>query len=236
MKEFSSQRSGRARGSRSVQAQNYARPPLRIRKTPWNMAKQPTKPEPAGSMIQLKVTLGGSRPSIWRRLLVPADIKLSKLHAVLQIGMGWEESHLHSFRHEDMTYEPVAHQKLGGGLFAPEENQDEAKVRLVDLLDSEGDWLIYEYDFGDGWQHEIRVEKIVPVGLAGAHRAICLAGARACPPEDCGGLPGYDRLLKIIANPKHPEHGETLEWLGDSFDPAAFDAARVDAALLKLKL
>jgi hypothetical protein len=74
------------------------------------------------------------------------------------------------------------------------------------------------------------------VGAAGARKAICLAGARACPPEDCGGLPGYDRLLKIIASPKHPEHRDTIEWLGERFDPEAFDAARVDAALLKLKV
>ena len=200
------------------------------------MAKHPIKTDPAGTLMQLKVTLAGSRPSIWRRLLVPSDIKLSKLHNVLQISMGWEDDHLHSFRHEDMTYEAAAHRKMGGGLFAPDENQDEAKVGLVDLLASEGDWLVYEYDFGDGWEHEVRVEKIVPVGAAGARKAICLAGARACPPEDCGGLPGYDRLLKIIASPKHPEHRDTIEWLGERFDPEAFDAARVDAALLKLKV
>ncbi|MFA5265396.1 MAG: plasmid pRiA4b ORF-3 family protein [Opitutaceae bacterium] len=200
------------------------------------MAKHPIKPESAGTLMQLKVTLCGSRPSIWRRLLVPADIKLSKLHAVLQTSMGWEESHLHVFRHEDKTYEPAAHRQLGGGFFVPDENQDEAKVRLADLLHAKGDWLVYEYDFGDGWEHEVRVEKIVPVGSSNAHRAVCLAGARACPPEDCGGLPGYDHLLKIIANPKHSEHHETLEWLGGTFAPEAFDAARVDASLLKLKL
>jgi hypothetical protein len=199
------------------------------------MANHPVKPNPADALMQLKVTLRGSRPAIWRRLLVPAEIKLSKLHAVLQTSMGWEESHLHSFRYEHMTYEPKASRKLGGGLFE-RETQDEAKVRLVDLLNGEGDRLVYEYDFGDGWEHEVRVEKIVPVGSGGVRRAICLAGERACPPEDCGGLPGYDHLLEVMANPKHPERGEMLEWLGEAFDPEAFDAARVDAALLKLKL
>jgi hypothetical protein len=96
--------------------------------------------------------------------------------------------------------------------------------------------MLYEYDFGDSWAHEVRVEKILPADPSSARRAVCLGGARACPPEDCGGIPGYDHLLKVIANPRHPEHGETLEWLGGRFDPAAFDAARVDAALLKLKL
>ena len=136
--------------------------------------------------------------------------------------MGWEDDHLHSFRHEDMTYESAAHRKMGGGLFAPDENQDEAKVGLVDLLASEGDWLVYEYDFGDGWEHEGDDETYFDLF--------------SCPPEDCGGLPGYDRLLKIIASPKHPEHRDTIEWLGERFDPEAFDAARVDAALLKLKV
>ena len=127
------------------------------------MAKHPIKPEPAGTLLQLKVTLVGSRPSIWRRLLVPAEIKLSKLHTVLQISMGWEDCHLHSFHHEDTTYEPAAHRKMGGSLFVPDENQDEAKVALAYLLQAEGDRLVYEYDFGDGWAHEVRMEKIVPV-------------------------------------------------------------------------
>src|ERR1035438_2680121 len=187
-------------------------------KTP-GMAKHPIKPDPA-ALMQLKVTLAGTRPAIWRRLLVPADITLAKLHAVLQTSMGWEECHLHCFRHEDATYEPKAHRKLGG-FFVPEENQDEAKVRLVDLLNAEGDWLAYEYDFGDGWEHEVRGEKIVPVRLGGARRGICVAGERACPPEDCGGLPGFDHLLKVMANRKHPEHREMLEWLGERFDPEA---------------
>lgn len=202
-------------------------------KTP-GVAKHPIKPDPAASM-QLKVTLAGTRPAIWRRLLVPADITLSTLHAVLQTSMGWEECHLHCFRHEDATYEPKAHRKLGG-FFVPEENQDEAKIRLADLLNAEGDWLAYEYDFGDGWEHEVRVEKIVPVGPGGARRAICLAGERACPPEGCGGLPGFDHPLKVMANRKHPEHQEMRDWLGERFDPEAFHAVRIDSALLKLKI
>jgi hypothetical protein len=183
-------------------------------------------------MMQLKVTLWGSRPVIWRRLLVPAEIKLSKLHVVLQMSMGWEESHLHCFRYEHLTFAPKASRQLGD----PDESQDEAKVRLSDVLHREKDWLLYEYDFGDSWEHEVRVEKILPAPPAGARKAACLGGTRACPPEDCGGIHGYERLLKILANPKHPEHDETLEWIGESPDPATFDSARVDAALRKLKL
>jgi len=144
-------------------------------------------------------------------------------------------SHLHCFRHEGATYEPKAPSRLGG-FFAREKKHNEAKVRLVDLLAAEGDWLIYEYDFGDSWEHEIRVEKLVPVGAGGARKAICLAGERACPPEDCGGQPGYDHLLKVMANRKHPEYRDMLDWLGERFDPEAFDLARVDAELNKLKV
>jgi hypothetical protein len=200
------------------------------------MAKSSIKANPSGTLLHLKVTLDGSRPAIWRRLLVPSDIKLSKLHDVLQISMGWDDGHLHCFRYEHMTYEPAASRQMEGGVFDPDETQDEAKVRLIDVLNRENDWMHYEYDFGDSWEHEVRVEKIVPAGPGDARRAACLAGARACPPEDCGGIPGYERLLKVIANPKHPEHGETLEWLGERFDPAAFDPARIDAALGDLKV
>jgi len=124
-----------------------------------------------------------------------------------------------------LTFAPKASRQLGD----PDESQDEAKVRLSDVLHRERDWLLYEYDFGDSWEHEVRVEKILPAPPVGVRKAACLGGARACPPEDCGGIPGYERLLKILANPKHPEHDETLEWIGESPDPATFDSARVDA-------
>ena len=199
------------------------------------MAKRSIKPDPAGTLMQLKVTLEG-RPSIWRRLLVPADIKLSKLHAVLQISMGWEESHLHCFRYEHMTYESAASREMEGGVFDPDDTQDEAKVRLIDVVHREKDWMLYEYDFGDSWEHEVRVEKILPTE-PGCVRRVRLPGR--CPRLSARGLRrqhGYAHLLKVLANPTHPEHGETLEWLGERFDPAAFDAAQVDAVLLKLKL
>jgi hypothetical protein len=210
-------------------------PPACAGKLRRNMAPPPPKPDPADTLLQLLVTLGGSRPAIWRRLLVPADLKLSGLHTVLQTAMGWEESHLHCFRHAGTTYEPKAERQLGD-FFLPKRSKDETKVRLADLLRVEGDWLVYEYDFGDSWEHEVRVEKILPAPPGSARHASCQAGERACPPEDCGGLPGFEHLLKVMANRKHSEHREMLDWLGERFDPKNFNAARVNAVLLKLKL
>lgn len=199
------------------------------------MAKRPIQAPATNTLLQLKVTLEGSRPSIWRSLLVPADIKLSNLHAVLQTSMGWEQCHLHCFHHGGLTYEP----KTGGkpGIFSfLERSRDEAKVSLVELVNAQDEYLVYEYDFGDCWQHEILVEKVMPIGDGGVRRARCLAGERACPPEDCGGLPGFDHLLEVMANRKHPEYRDMLDWLGERFDPKAFDAARVDKELLEIRL
>jgi len=196
------------------------------------MATHPKQPD---RRLQLLVTLGGTRPAIWRRVLVPAEIKLSNLHPVLQTSMGWEQSHLHCFRHAHQTYEPKADRTLGDFLRL-KRSQDEDKVRLVELLPAEGDRLIYTYDFGDGWEHEVRVEKILPAVPGGARQAICLAGKRACPPEDCGGPPGFEHLLAVMANRKHAEYREMLEWLGERFDPTAFDLAEVNASLRELKI
>jgi len=210
-------------------------PPACAGKLRRNMATKPKKTDPADTLLQLQVTLAESRPAIWRRLLVPAKINLSQLHAVLQTAMGWEECHLHCFRHAGRTYEP----KAEGGLvdfFLPKRTKDETKVRLADLLTAEGDGLVYEYDFGDSWEHHVLLEKILPAPPGGARQAICQAGERACPPEDCGGLPGFEHLLSVMANRKHPEYREMLDWLGERFDPKAFNAALVNAELLQLKL
>lgn len=174
------------------------------------------------AIYQLKITLKDIRPPVWRRIQVPADIKLGKLHRIIQDAMGWTDSHLHAFRIGNETY----------GVPDPDFEDDmrsERNIRL-DSLVSEGGRLVYEYDFGDDWQHEILVEKAL-ASEPGARYPRCLAGKRACPPEDCGGVGGYENLLEIIANPKHEEYKETLEWLGGEFDPEAFDPHDVDKLL-----
>ena len=130
-------------------------------------------------VYQLKVTLKDSSPRIWRRILVSGDASLAKLHRILQVAMGWSNSHLHLFMiHRKQYSAPDEERELD---FA-----DERKVKLTDLLGPK-DRFIYEYDFGDGWLHEILVEKIVP-REEGTRYPVCAAGARACPPEDCGGI------------------------------------------------
>ena len=179
-------------------------------------------------IYQIKVSLNGVIPPIWRRLLVPGAISLKELHDVLQVAVGWTDSHLHQF---------VA----GGTLYGRPDPGfgrgcvNEKGVRLDAVLQAEKDAMIYEYDFGDGWQHKVVLEKILGSALDGVAPS-CAAGARACPPEDCGGVRGYANLLKIISDSSHPEHDEMLEWLGDRFEPERFDIAEANRKLARMKL
>jgi len=173
-------------------------------------------------IYQIKITLKHSRPPIWRRIQVTGDTKLGKLHRILQVAMGWTDSHLHAFRAGDMDYgEPDPE--------FPGDMKNERNVRL-DRIADEGDTLIYEYDFGDGWEHELKVEKVMPAA-PGARYPICLAGKRACPPEDCGGIGGYEHLLDVLGNPDDEEHADMQDWLGGELDPEAFDLKEVNDVL-----
>jgi Plasmid pRiA4b ORF-3-like protein len=168
--------------------------------------------------FELDVTLLDVEPRIWRRVVVPESISLRDLHNVLQVALGWDNTHLYQFAIDDVDYGEV-------------EDMDElgdVRTKLVDLV-TPGATFRYDYDFGDGWEHEVRVLRTTAAD--GPH---CLDGARACPPEDCGGPPGYERLLEVLAEPTHPEHDELAEWIGRSVDPEAFDRAAVDAALRSL--
>lgn len=200
----------------------------------YPMAKARAKLDPARVQLQLKVSLLDIRPPIWRRLLVPATIKLPKLHDVLQLTFGWTNSHLHAFRLEEESYQAVYPDDWGADFFGMSKPRDEKKVRLCDLLHAKDDWLIYEYDFGDGWEHEVLVEKLLP-GVTDKV-VTCLDGARAGPPEDCGSIPGYENLVEAMADPKHPEREELLEWLGEPYDPEAFSLDTLNKQLTRLKI
>lgn len=169
-------------------------------------------------IYQFKVTLEGIRPLIWRRFQVAGDTTLSRLHLILQVIMGWENYHLHQFRIE------------GSDSGIGSETLDDPKGTLRELIPSEKKRFTYEYDFGDGWEHEILVEKILPREPRGRY-PVCVAGKRACPPEDCGGIWGYPEFLKAIRSRRHPEHREMLEWIGGSFDPEAFDPKEINRGL-----
>ena len=181
------------------------------------------------SIYQLKVSLKGSKPPIWRRLLVSSDIKLDTLHLALQISMGWTNSHLHQFISQDQTFYGIKDDDFDMGGF---EMQDENTVRLSHILKTEMDSLIYEYDFGDSWTHKIVLEKILPFDTD-KKLPYCVTGKRACPPEDCGGIWGYENLLAILEAPEHDEHEEMLEWLGGEFDPSYLSRREINQSLLE---
>ena len=176
-------------------------------------------------IYQLKVTLQGSRPPIWRRFQVTDDLTFFQLHGVLQKVMGWYDCHLHLF---DLNgWQITDAQTLAEGW---NDGEDEQKTKLKKYLKQEGQKFLYEYDFGDSWEHQLLLEKILPV-KPDVHYPRCLKGKRACPPEDCGGVWGYDSLLEILADKQHPEHATYSEWMDGEFDPEEFDLEEVNKRL-----
>lgn len=175
---------------------------------------------------QLKISLEGSKPPIWRRLLVPGDITLDRLHRSIQIAMGWSDYHLHQFITKDREFYGIRDDELDFNV------KDESLFQLNDLLKSEKDSLIYEYDFGDSWALKVVVEKILPAD-PDEKLPYCVTGKRACPPEDCGGIWGYANLLAILDNPEHEQYEEMREWVGDEFDPAALNRREINRLLIE---
>ncbi|MBA3442179.1 MAG: plasmid pRiA4b ORF-3 family protein [Pyrinomonadaceae bacterium] len=187
----------------------------------------PTRKSPTDiSIYQMKITLRGSKPPIWRRVEVRSDTTLHNLHWIIQTAMGWTNSHLHQFI--------VGQQYYSQPDFGIDEHgvdvKNERAIKLGQIASRAKAKFIYEYDFGDGWEHEVVVEKIL-TAEAGMHYPKCLTGKRACPPEDCGGVWGYAGFLEAIKDPEHPEHEDMLEWVGGSFDPEAFDIEEVNQEL-----
>jgi hypothetical protein len=181
---------------------------------------------PGSAFELLRVALRGVEPPIWRRFRVPAELSLPALHRVLQRVMGWRNAHLHEF--------------VAGGISfsdpAEEDNYDpidERRLRLSQLIRRPGDRITYVYDFGDGWLHDLMLERVVhepPVRSS----VVCLAGARACPPEDCGGIGGYAAFLAAIGDPTDDRHDELRDWIGGHFDSEHFDLGAVNRALARL--
>ncbi len=166
---------------------------------------------------QLKVTLEGARPPIWRRILVPGDLNLSQLHKVIQLCMGWTDSHLHQFLIDRTMYSLPDEDDL----LLPKKPKNEAKFTLQALDAKTRGGFQYIYDFGDDWLHRITVEKVHEPGQ-GKPFPVLVAGRRACPPEDIGGIHGYHHLLEILADPDSAEYREHRDWLGEDFDPDRF--------------
>lgn len=183
----------------------------------------------APEILQLRIELLYFKPAIWRRLWVPATITLPKLHQVFQATMGWENYHLHEFEITGERY----------GIPDPEFDRDsdlrsQARVRLGKIL-GDAKSFQYTYDFGDNWQHRVKVEKWLPPDPDITYCAMCIDGANACPPEDVGSTSGYEDYLDALTNPRHPEHADMLSWRGP-FDPAHFDLAQVNLELMKIRI
>ena len=176
-----------------------------------------------GSIYRFRVTLKGSDPLIWRRFQVP-DLTLGELHDVLQVVMGWQDSHMHQFIVNGTYYGVVMSDDL-----APDV-EDEDGIRLGRVFTGrKKPHIVYEYDFGDNWEHEIVLEP-----EPGFKYPRCVEGARACPPENCGGIGIYAGFVDAITDPKHPDHRDMKEWIGGKFDPEKFSVVEVNKGLRKV--
>ena len=186
------------------------------------MSKSPHKPQ----NIRMHIKLAHIEPPIWRRILVPADITLAQLHEAIQSVMGWTRSHLHEFRIDETKYGIPDEISWDSS----DRVRPEGDVFLHDVLNHAEQTFTYVYDFGDDWHHELVVEEILETE-SDQRGAYCLGGERNCPPEDVGGPFFYPEFLRAIADPSHEDHEHFSEWVGDDFDPEAFDAVSVNEGL-----
>lgn len=177
--------------------------------------------------IELKITLNKTEPPIWRRVLVPSSVNFFDLHHIIQISMGWKNSHLFEFRVGDYRIGYIDPNE------AFEDIADASQIALDLLLMKEGIAFTYLYDFGDGWQHTVKVEKISKE--EGKGYPTCVDGELACPPEDSGGIHGYYANLEILKDEKHPEYSSLRQWLGREYDPEKFNIDKVNKELPKFK-
>ncbi len=173
---------------------------------------------------ELNIELKDIKPRIWRSFLVDSDITLPKLHKVIQTIMGWSNSHLHQFVKDDIIFSLPDEEGFM-------ESINYINIRLCEVLKTVGDSIIYEYDFGDDWEHELKLIK--KRDDIDSKHPLCINGERNCPPEDCGGVPGYEDLLKALKNPNKKNYKEIIEWIGDSYDPEIFDIQNINKLLKK---
>ena len=177
------------------------------------------------NIYQIQIALTRSEPFIWRRLLIPSNLLLPDLHLIIQVSMGWENDHLYQF--------------IKGKIFySPEDDTGDVEyenIKISDLLKKEKEKIVYEYDFGDSWEHDVILEKILTDDKE-LKSSVCLEGKMACPPEDCGGIWGYSDMLEILKHQDHEDYENIMEWLGGEFDPGHFDKDSVNKILKKFKI
>lgn len=175
---------------------------------------------------ELRIELDGIKPPIWRSVAVPSGITLDRLHDVIQIAMGWLDCHAHLF---DFRGRRFSEDPAEGGV----DDQDEAQIRLCDVIQEEGERFVYTYDFGDDWRHSVTLTRIVAIPDGHIMRLQCGDGQRARPPEDVGGLPGFQRFREAMKDKNHPEHERLKEWHGGRFQPNRFRIDEVNDELAK---
>jgi len=183
------------------------------------------KSGPSDDVYQIKITLKGTKPPIWRRVLITKETTLHRLHKIIQITMGWEFAHMHAF-------------DVGGVQYGEPDSEldfkDERKITIGQIAARNIAGFLYEYDFGDSWEHLITIEKMVPRDEKLSY-PVCIKGVRACPPEDVGGVWGYEDFLEAIADPKHPDHEDMMDWIDADFDPVHFGLDAVNEELRNLR-
>ncbi len=180
------------------------------------------------NILELDITLKNSKPKIWRRVHIPADLTFHELHYVIQFAMGWTHSHLHQFevgKRQEYIRPPREEDW-------DEEATDSRETKISKHLAAAKDKITYEYDFGDGWDHEILIKKVLQADPK-QHYPMLVAGERACPPEDCGGVWGYADMLEKLKKPGTAEYEEITEWIGEDFDPEEFDLEEINEAFFK---
>jgi len=180
-------------------------------------------------IIQLKIKLQDSKPPIWRRILLNKNTDFYNLHTIIQTTMGWEDYHLFEFNINNYRIGKVSEEYSDMG-YGNDELVDASSITLENVISNHKEKFIYNYDFGDGWTHQITVEKFLPLDT-NIQYPICIKGKLSCPPEDCGGVWGYYNLLKIVKDKKNPEREAMLEWLGEDFDENYFNLDEVNKLL-----
>ncbi|MEZ5039752.1 MAG: plasmid pRiA4b ORF-3 family protein [Saprospiraceae bacterium] len=175
--------------------------------------------------LHFKIKLLDIKPVIWRQFQVTDDYRFDRFHQVIQIVMGWTNSHLHEFRVKDRHIGILFNDGFDMAII-----EDGTTLYLKDLALQKGETLVYLYDFGDNWEHALHLEEISDNPLS---NPICTAGESACPPEDCGGIWGYSDMLEIIKDPGHQRYEDMMEWLSSPFDPTVFSVDKVNKELKK---
>jgi Plasmid pRiA4b ORF-3-like protein len=195
-------------------------------------APPPREPWQKPTAVQIHVALNDITPPVWRRLIVPLATTLAELHLIIQAAFGWTDAHLHEFEIGGLRYGNTT-------VATPDEPEDlgttfeASDVRLRDFSRKPGTAFAYIYDFGDHWVHTVTLEKLAAISPA-PKTAVCVEGARCCPPEDVGGSGGYEEFLRVLFNPDDDERDEQKHmkrWSGGKFDPEKFDIAKTDKAV-----